>query len=60
MMKDKITLEELAWTCGCGTAMALELPYKKTWLDLWCRNCGIVASISIRLKDIKMVSDDSR
>lgn len=46
-----ISLEELFWTCSCGVPMALETPPQGSWLDLNCRHCGLVGSVSVRLKD---------
>lgn len=46
-----VCLEELFWTCKCGAPMALETPKRGAWLDLDCRHCGLVGSVSIRLKD---------
>jgi hypothetical protein len=49
-----ISLEQLDWTCECGTAMALEINNGTGgWYDLDCRNCGLVESVSIRPKGPK-------
>lgn len=49
----KIGLEQLDWTCGCGKPYALILPPQGGWLDLECKHCGLVGSVSVRPKPIK-------
>jgi hypothetical protein len=51
---ERITVEEVLWTCGCGTPMGLEVNGGGCFRDLECRQCGLVASISVRVKPIKM------
>lgn len=51
-MSGKVSLECLFWTCGCGTAMELELYGSGGFLDLECRHCGLVDSVSVRCKNI--------
>lgn len=46
-MKGKISLEEVLWTCGCGTPMGLELTVGGVY-DLDCRHCGFVGTLTIR------------
>lgn len=49
-MRAAARIEEIFWTCECGTAMALELPINATMRqDLICRHCGIVATAFIRV-----------
>jgi uncharacterized Zn finger protein len=52
-------LEELLWTCECGTAMGLELLSSSGGhLDLDCRQCGIVGSVRIRVSKAILVAPD--
>lgn len=50
---DGLDIEEVLWTCGCGTPMELERIGYAVPMDLCCRRCGLVASITITVNPPK-------
>lgn len=50
---DGLNLEELSWSCGCGTPMALDAPGDGQEAILKCRICGPVAKVRIILDPVQ-------
>lgn len=50
--KTAVIVEELLWTCSCGSPMGLEINNASGgFFDLDCSKCGLVGSVSVRPRE---------